>query len=292
MASVNLEEQANFTRLSRLLVDKGTEALRNTLDAIHAPHDLPAVLNTNRKYLLRLKFRVINGQQWDLLFPPSGNPPDSKTFNVTLLAILLRSICGLPPPETGWNAMPPDSDRSIGANITRIRFFRSQLYAHVSSTQVNNAAFKEYWKVVSQVLVELNIPQSEIDDLKTCPLSPKEEPARAYVPPKTLKELKEWFMSNLDDLLPSAKRLVVPYVPTLQESPDSWEWKKTSIAHREKFEKLHECGRDSPQKIKEINDVRVCLSKEFLINRGSDGTCVFVGLRPLLHYTGLLFMPD
>jgi hypothetical protein len=72
MASVDLQEKANFTRLSRLLIDKGTEALRNTFDAIHASVNLPAVLNVNQKSLLRLKFRVINNSQWDLLFPPSA----------------------------------------------------------------------------------------------------------------------------------------------------------------------------------------------------------------------------
>ena len=55
MASADLQEKVNFTRLSRLLVDKGTEALRNTFDGIHAPASLSAVLNANKTSLLRLK---------------------------------------------------------------------------------------------------------------------------------------------------------------------------------------------------------------------------------------------
>ncbi len=190
MVSVNLEEKANFTRLSRLLVDKGTEALRITLDATHSPANLPAVLNASRKSLLKLKIKVINGHQWDLLFPPSGNPPDSKTFDVTLLTVLLRNICGLPPPATGWNTMPVDTDRSPQANVTRIKLFRNQVYAHVSSTQVDNATFENLWKNVSQALVDLKIPQREIDDLKTCSLAPEEE---IYV-----QSLKEWFLREED----------------------------------------------------------------------------------------------
>ena len=173
MASVDLQEKANFTRLSRLLVDKGTEALRNTFDAIHPPANLPVVLNASRKSLLRLKFRVINNSQWDLLFPPSGNPPDSKTFDVTLLTVLFRNICGLPP--TGWGAMPPDTDRSMQANIVRLKFLRNEIYAHVTSTQVDNATFESLWQKISQALVELKIPQNDVDDLKTCPLGPEEE---------------------------------------------------------------------------------------------------------------------
>ena len=184
MTSVDLQEKANFTRLSRLLVDKGTEALRNTFDAIHPPANLPAVLNANRKSLLTLKTRVINNPQWDLLFPPSGNPPDSKTFDVTLLTVLFRNICGFTAPSTGWGAMLPDTDRSMQANIVRLKFFRNEVYAHVTSTHVDNATFESLWQKISQALVELNIPQNDVDDLKTCSLGPEEE---IY-----LKTFKKW----------------------------------------------------------------------------------------------------
>ena len=164
MASVDLQEKANFSRLSRLLVDKGTEALRNTFDGIHAPVSLPVVLNAKKSSLLKLKPRVINTLQWDLLYPPSGNPPDSKNFDVTLVTVLLRNICGFP--KTGWNIMPLDADRSTQANIVRIKSYRNEVYAHVTSTRVDNATFKILWQKISQALVELNIPQNDVDDLK------------------------------------------------------------------------------------------------------------------------------
>ena len=62
------------------------------------------------------------------------------------------------------------------------------------------------------------------------------------------------------------------------EHPESWLWKENSIFHREKFIKLREYGRIHPQKIKVINDVRVCFSNKFLVARGSDATRVYVGL--------------
>jgi WD40 repeat protein len=186
MASVDLQEKANFTRLSRLLVDKGTEALRNNFDAIHSPANLQAVLAGKRASLLKLKPRVINNCQWDLLFPPSGNPPDCKTFDVTLLTVLFRNICGLS--KTGWDAMPPDTDRLMQANILRLKFLRNEIYAHVTSTQVDNATFESLWQKISQVLVELKIPQNDIDDLETSPLGPEEvEIRKEYV-----EILKEW----------------------------------------------------------------------------------------------------
>ena len=41
---------------------------------------------------------------------------------------------------------------------------------------------------------------------------------------------------------------------------------------------MHEYGQTHPQEIKEINDVRVCFSNEFLLSTGNDATRVYVGL--------------
>ncbi|XP_028402069.1 uncharacterized protein LOC114525061 [Dendronephthya gigantea] len=182
MASDELQEKANFTRLSRLLVDKGTEALRNTFDTIHPPVNLPGVLAANKTSLQKLKPRVINNSQWDLLFPPSGNPPDSKTFDVTLLTVLFRNICGFP--STGWGVMPPDTDRSTQANIARIKCYRNEVIAHVPTTRVDNSKFEFLWKKIAQAIVELGVSQSDVDDLEKCPLGPEEE---MYV-----QKLKDW----------------------------------------------------------------------------------------------------
>ena len=200
MASVDMQEKANFTRLSRLLVDKGTEALRTTFDTIRSPASLPAVLAANRTSLLKLKPRVINDSQWDLLYPPSGNPAVSKTFDVTLLTVLFRNICGLP--KTGWDAIPVETDRSMQANIVRIKSYRNKVYAHVTSTQVDNTAFESLWKKISQALVELNIPQKEVDELKIRALGPEEE---VYV-----GMLRDWKLQeeSLKDDVKSIKRSV------------------------------------------------------------------------------------
>ena len=120
-----VKAKANYSRLCQLLVDKGGDALRAALHLIHPPSTLTAVLNANKPVLKKIRY---------LLFSASGSP-DSKNFDVTLLTILLRNICGLHPPATGWNAMPPRSDTSISANITRIKIFRNEVYGHRPSAQ-------------------------------------------------------------------------------------------------------------------------------------------------------------
>ncbi|XP_028417987.1 LOW QUALITY PROTEIN: uncharacterized protein LOC114542711 [Dendronephthya gigantea] len=199
MASDELQEKANFTRLSRLLVDKGTEALRSTFDTIHPPVSLPGVLAANKTSLQ--KTRVINNSQWDLLFPPSGNPPDSKTFDVTLLTVLFRNICGFP--STGWSVMPPDTDRSMQANITRIKCYRNEVFAHVTTTRVDNSTFESLWNKIAQAIVELGVSQSDVDEIKTSSLGPEDE---NYV--EILKQLRsiECILDHLTRALEENRR--------------------------------------------------------------------------------------
>ncbi|KAL9961940.1 hypothetical protein ACROYT_G030984 [Oculina patagonica] len=136
-------EKTNGAKLSRLLIDGGTMVLRNVFDR-----------------------RILNKSQWDKLFPSSGATPDSKTFDITLLFLLLTNICGLTPPPSGWHSKPPPSDTSLEANLARIKFFRNELYGHVTSTGVDTPTFNALWQEISVVLVALGLNQGEIDRLK------------------------------------------------------------------------------------------------------------------------------
>ena len=161
------EEKTNGAKLSRLLIDGGTTVLRNVFNRHHPPANLAADLNANYSFLNKLwRRKVLNGHQWDKLFPPGGAMPDSNTFDITLLFLLLTNICGLAPPPTGWHTKPPPSDNSHEANLARVKYFRNQLYGHVTSTGVDTHSFSVLWQEISAVLVALGLQQSEIDRLK------------------------------------------------------------------------------------------------------------------------------
>ena len=161
------EEKTNGSKLSRLLIDGGTTVLRNVFNHHHPPANLAADLNANYSTLNNLKRRrVLNGHQWDKLFPPGGAMPDSNTFDITLLFLLLTNICGLAPPLTGWHTKPPPSDNSHEANLARVKYFRNVLYGHVTSTGVDSHSFSVLWREISAVLVALGLQQSEVDRLK------------------------------------------------------------------------------------------------------------------------------
>ena len=161
------EEKTNGAKLSRLLIDGGTTVLRIAFDTYHPPANLAADLNANYLTLKNLlKKRVLRAAQWDQLFPPGGVTPDSKTFDITLLFLLLTNICGLIPPLSGWHKPPPSSDTSREANFARIKFYRNELHGHVTGTGVDTPTFNALWQEISAVLVALGLNQAEIDRLK------------------------------------------------------------------------------------------------------------------------------
>ncbi|CAH3019036.1 unnamed protein product [Porites evermanni] len=159
--------KTNGNKLSRLLIDGGTTVLRNIFDRYHPPVNLASDLNSNYSVLKNLlRKRVLNGHQWDKLFPPGGGVPDSNTFDITLLFLLLTTICGLSPPLTGWHTKPPPGDNTLEANLARVKFFRNELYGHVTSTGVDATSFSSFWHEISITLHSLGLDQAEIDRLK------------------------------------------------------------------------------------------------------------------------------
>ena len=150
----------------RVIIDSGTLALRNVLQKCHPGKSIKQILAPEKKNLRRLTFKVINQSQWDVLYPNPPNIPDINNFDITLLSILLRNICGLTAHATGWDKMPNASDNSDVANIIRIKLFRNKVHAHISKTEVETTKFEDCWKEISSAIVSLGIDQSEVDSIK------------------------------------------------------------------------------------------------------------------------------
>ena len=167
-------DKTNGNKLSRLLIDGGTTVLRNIFDRYHPPAKLAANLGSKHIHSILTKLRhrkILNGSQWDKLFPPpGGGTPNSINFDITLLFLLLTNICGLSPPPSGsWHKEPPASDTSFEANLARIKYYRNVLYGHVTTTGIPKLLFDVKWQEISSVLVSLGLNQSEVDRLKREP---------------------------------------------------------------------------------------------------------------------------
>ena len=169
-------ETTNYARLCRLLVDVGTQALRDTLDAIHTPANLHTVLAANKPTLQGLRSRrIINATQWGKLFPVIPSAVSSKTFDITLLMILLRNLGCLPSPKTGWDTLPATTNISREADIVRIKCFRNTVYAHAEQASVNDTTFNAYWQNIRDTLVRLGgvTYRAAIDNLETECMDPE-----------------------------------------------------------------------------------------------------------------------
>ena len=162
-------------KLMRLVLDAGTEALRKIFQRIY-PGNLQVVLSCTCSFsstciyhcLSELKKRkIIKQNQWDILYPPHPNNPNINDFDITLLSVLLRNICGLSPPSTtGWDNVPTPSDHSVEADIVRIKLFRNKHFGHIPHSAISEADFKSLWAEISSPLVRLGIDQKEIDRLE------------------------------------------------------------------------------------------------------------------------------
>ena len=165
------KETANYTRLCRLLVDVGSQVLRETFDRVRPPGSLHTVLAdpaVHAKLQSLRKKKILNPSQWGKLYPAIKSSVSSGNFDTTLLVLLLRNICSLSPPATGWDNLPPVIHTTPEADIARIKFFRNTVYGHATDASVDDASFNVYWNDIKDTLVRLGgaCYRDAIDDLE------------------------------------------------------------------------------------------------------------------------------
>ncbi|XP_068687306.1 protein NLRC3-like isoform X2 [Montipora foliosa] len=240
------KETTNYARLCRLLVDVGTQALRDTFDTIHPPATLPKILSLAHPTLQFLKKKVLNPTQWGKLYPTHPSSVSSASFDITLLMVLLRNICCLTPPaSTGsWDKLPPPGDNSLEANIARIKYYRNQVYAHASQASVDDVTFNMLWQDISYALRSLGSGlsySSAISRLKTECMDP-------VVEEHYQKLLKEW---KIDDENTKEK------LENLEEMLKQWKSDEDSTKDMigEVQEMLITWKRDTKNKLGEMEDI-------------------------------------
>ena len=197
------DKKANFQRLARLLVCGGITLLREVLDSIHPPANLSATLNkpATKTHLQQLRDhkKVITQQEWKILYPSPGMWGKSTDFDITLLFKLLRNICGLVPPVTGWDNLPTITDRSHEADLVRIKYYRNTVYGHSNDVEISDVEFFNLWREISEALLRIALSISSakkdewekaIEKLLSNPLTPD---ADEYI-----TELNTWYKKDMD----------------------------------------------------------------------------------------------
>ena len=199
------EEKANFQRLTRLLMRGGLALLREVFDNIHPPASLPAVLGANKVHLQNLRTttgnKVLTYAERKCLYNPHGPGTYGKSaeFDISILYKLLRSICSLTAPVTGWDKLPNSADPSREADIVRIRCYRNKIYSHDRLMQVTDADFEKLWTDISEALLRIagGISSAKRDEWKKAiekffhaPLTPDAEDC--------VDELQSWYLMDME----------------------------------------------------------------------------------------------
>ena len=199
------DEKANFQRLTRLLMRGGLALLREVFDDIHPPASLPAVLGANKVHLQNLRTttgsKVLTYAERKCLYNPEGPGTYGKSaeFDISILYKLLRSICSLTAPVTGWDKLPNSADPSREADIVRIRCYRNKIYSHDRLMQVTDADFEKLWMDISEALLRIagGISSAKRDEWKKAiekffhaPLTPDAE--------ECVDELQSWYLMDME----------------------------------------------------------------------------------------------
>ena len=104
----------------------------------------------------------------ELIFP-KNQETHSARFDITLLAVLIRNCCNLPPPVKCWSDKdPPLSDQSIAANVIRARELRNYFH-HTDPKQFDENIVNKKWLEGDAVVSALGY-KYDSQALKTAPL--------------------------------------------------------------------------------------------------------------------------
>ena len=152
------KETSNYAQLCRLLVNVGSCVLREIFDRVCPPGNLHTVLahpQNQAKLQTLLKKRVLCIPQWRKLYPADKFLVSSRNFDTSLLLLLLRNIFGLLLPTSSWDKLPPITDTSPEADITRIKVLRDRVCSHATTASVDDSTFSSYWNDIKDTFMRI-----------------------------------------------------------------------------------------------------------------------------------------
>ena len=181
-----------FCRLCKLLVGGGTEVLRSQLDKMIPPSELPKKLQQIKSSLCLKSKNAITPPMKEALYPNPNTYGKSTDFDISLLMVLLKNVCGLQPPKStnNWEDKPPDNDLSIEADTLRLKLCRKKLFSYFHSGNVNRSDFEKLADEIGTILIRLGGPKwnEKVEKMLSEPLSPSESIYNS--------ELEKWHKSD------------------------------------------------------------------------------------------------
>lgn len=170
------QETTNLARIVRIILGPCTDVFRDVLAKVIHPsslsHEFKSFVARSSKYT-KLPF-----SKAQMCLVSNG---DYSNFDISLLYFLLRNICSIPPHVKRWGNVPDPNDRSLSANIERIRIIRNESLTN-SKISLSNSEFEEKWTNIFTAVQEIecyigssNIYQKTLMELKMCSMDPNHE---------------------------------------------------------------------------------------------------------------------
>lgn len=170
----------NFAHLSCIIFGPLTDVLRSVLEKEISPPSLSKRVNEYLATLQGTKRYVITNDQKTLI-----SEGDYSKFDITLLYYLCRNVCAIPPHTNQWGNRPSPEDRSVSANIERIRLIRNE-FAHTSHLSLSNSyceiSCQEILNIIQQLEKNLGTStefQDAVWEIITKPMD--QEESRKYI---------------------------------------------------------------------------------------------------------------
>nr|XP_022300874.1 uncharacterized protein LOC111109078 [Crassostrea virginica] len=194
------EEITNILRVIRLLMEPCTDQLSDLLRSFVSPASFPALIKREIWRLSRL-----TKSQRELILPNSGvYSGNYDDMDISILYILLRNLCGIKAHNKGWGNTPNATDRSVSANIERLRLTRNNC-AHYEKG-MSNAEFNLVWSNIRAAVVDLdkamgigNTYQKAVDFIRNDTMDPLRDKHYMEKLMNQMKEL-ESIMEKVDNL--------------------------------------------------------------------------------------------
>lgn len=142
----SVQEAENYNRLMKIISGPCSDTLRAILTKKVNPQSLRQKINI---LVAQSKKPQINKEQKQLI-----DRGKYSEFDITLLYFLLRNISGIPQHRNGWGNDPSPTDRSVSANVERIRVLRNN-YGHSTKFVISDKEFEDKWRDIFQIVQEL-----------------------------------------------------------------------------------------------------------------------------------------
>ena len=253
-------ENESFLRICHLLMAVGTDVMRKAFEDLHRPSSVDAVLRRNERKLKKLPRRVLNPKMRSTLFPGGNSYGKITDFDITLLSVLFRHICGLNPPvaQTGqrsWDEEPFTSDHSLAADLVRLKRYRNTICAHATSTEMPRDEFDRTWDDIATVLKRMGgqSVKLKVDCLRDAPFTELEV---SYS-----KDLDEWYKDEqqLKDNVDEVKENVKEVKENVKEVKENVKEVKENVEEIKK--NVEEAKENVEENKKNVEEVKKNLEK-------------------------------